>query len=135
MDERRRRFEDQNGDIKIDAVGCVYRSIIQELEAAGRLNMDRSGSYKARSRLEYRKWMKQIIKIDPIRILIDEYDLKPHVIRVKHNGNSYRMVKIILITKAKDEGFVGGLSTLAFETERLREERKVARYREITGAK
>ena len=75
--------------------------------------------------------MKQFIKIEPIRQLIEEYDLTTHVIRVKHMGESYRLVKIILIAKAKDEGFIGGLSTLAYEDERLREERKVARYRGI----
>ena len=131
LDERRRRFEDQNGDTKIDAVGCVYRSIMLELEAAGRLNLNRVSSYKARSKIEVRRWMKQIIKIEPIRRIIEEFDLTTHVLRVKHMGENYRTVKIILIDKAKDEGFIGGLNYFAYEIERLREERKVAKFRSV----
>ena len=130
MDERRRRFEDQNGDTKIDAVGCVYRSITRELEAAGRFNVNRQGTYKPTTKPELRRWMRQFMKIEPIRNIIEEYDLTTHAIRINHMGQSYRRVKITLIAKAKDEGYFGGLSVFAYETERLREERKVAKFRE-----
>ena len=123
---------DANSDQRTDAIGNIYRCIYDELEADNRLDEgNRHGEYKSESVQELLKWWKKIGVVKPISNMLDKYDLIPNEIRIQNYDRRIQVVKIILAAKTKDEGYYGGMEVLEYETERIREERKVSKMREM----
>ena len=123
---------DANSNQRTDAIGNIYRIVHSELEADNRLDESNfHGEYKSESVQELLKWWKKIGLVKPISNMLEKYDLIPNEIRIKNYDKRIQIVKIILSAKTRDEGFFGGLEVLNYETERIREERKVRKMREM----
>ena len=123
---------DANSNQRTDAIGNIYRIVHSELVADNRLDEGNlHGEYKSESVQELLKWWKKIETVKPFSNMLEKYDLIPNEIRIKNYDKKIQIVKVILMAKTRDEGYFGGLEVLSYETERIREERKVKKIREM----
>ena len=123
---------DVNSNQRTDAIGNIYRRVHNELEVENRLDEGNyHGEYKSESEQELLKWWKKIGNVKPISNMLEKYGLILNEIKIKNYARKIHEVKIILAAETRDEGYYGGIDVLSYETERIREERKIEKMRKM----
>ena len=124
----------ENGNIveKKNAAGTIIRKLIEVIEAEGRIIDINAANYaKTKNKEEVQRWCDAVKTGSNICGWISHrYNVgvtKMSLLLVRN----FRRLEITLKTFKGDEGFEGGLETLWYESERIREEKNVQRMRKI----
>ena len=130
--EWQRELEGQDRNETVNAVGVMYKKIKREIMADDRAIVGAiDADYKARSKEELNRWVKKMGIIKPIVKLLNRFDLTVHEIEIRNYGREVKIVKMVLAVKTKDDGYFGGWDVLNYEHERLKEEWRVQKAREV----
>ena len=130
--EWQRELEGQDRNETVNAVGVMYKKIKREIMADDRAIVGAiDADYKARSKEELNRWVKKMGIIKPIVKLLNRFDLTVHEIKIRNYGREVKIVKMVLAVKTKDDGYFGGWDVLNYEHERLKEEWRVQKAREV----
>ena len=77
-----------------------------------------------RNNEDLREWLKQFGSIKIFHEFGKQYDFAIEKIQIQYD-QIFHKVKLVFKTKNNDEGYFGGCTTLRYENERIREERKI----------
>ena len=115
----------------VNGASILSNRIKQYLREAGKIEGnegEEAYSVTAITREEKREWMKSFGDIKLFHDFIKYYDLSVYGIHA-NSTRGLNVVKLDLHVKDRDEGYCGGLSTIGYEIERIREEKKIRRMR------
>ena len=122
----------ENGNIieKKNAASTIIRKLVEMLESEGRVMQDDSAKYaKTSTKEETKKWCNIVKKGSNICGMISHrYNIgvmKMGLLIVRN----FRRLTITMKTFKEDEGFEGGMETIWYESERIREEKKVQKLK------
>ena len=95
------------------------------LRRSGRIELGETrATVRTNGKADTREWLKQFGSVRLFHDISKQYDFAVKEVELSFD-QVYHGVKITLQTKTNDEGFFGGRTTLRYETERIREERKI----------
>ena len=124
MGEMNRDVERANSHYRANGSAAIFRRIKAHLRNTGQLELGvRNFEIRTRNKRDTREWAAHFGSIKIFHNLSRKYDLAIKEIVLATSGEFHR-VKVVFQTKDTDEGYFGGKDTLAFEDERIREERK-----------
>ena len=126
-----RDIERANPHYRVNASAALFKRLRNYLEETGRIEIGQlRANVGSRNSTETREWIKQFGSIRTFHDFCKQYDLSVKEIRLAFD-QVYHKVKIVFKTKNCDEGFYGGGTTLRYEVERIREERKIEMQRKL----
>ena len=130
-DENNRSIERANPDFKVNGAMMLYNRVRGYNRIMGRIELGAvTFEVQTRNTDEKKKWLREFgPHFRMFRDFMIQFDLSISVMKVRGHQN-YFQLKIVLMMKQKDEGFVGGWCHIQFENERLREERRVKKLKE-----
>ena len=114
---------------KANAAGKMYMRVKRHLIENDRVNLAvEHGMIQAQGAKENKQWIEAMGSIKFIPWVMNGYDLGIHQMKIIYS-NPVKILKVTLHVKCRDEGFEGGQINLEYENERMREEIKIANFR------
>lgn len=119
-----------NRGLLTNGASILYNRVREHLRETGRIEGGRRERFSitAVNKAEKREWMKSFGDVKVFHDFIKFYDLTVYGLHAS-SEDGYHVLKLDLHVKERDEGYYGGMGTIEYETERMREEEKVKRAR------
>lgn len=125
VSDMNRDVERANNHHKANGSAALFKRLKSYLRRNGRIEL---GEVRAevvtRNKNDTSEWLKQFGSIRIFHDIFKHYDFQVKQIQLNFD-RSYHRVKITVQTKYRDEGYYGGRTTIQYEIERIREERKI----------
>ena len=125
LNDMNRDVERANQHYRANGSAAIFKRVKAHLRRTGRIELGAVRStVRTNGKEDTKEWLKQFGSIRIFHDISKQYDFAVKEVELSFD-QVYHGVKITFQTKNTDEGFFGGRTTLRYETERIREERKI----------
>ena len=125
LNDMNRDVERANQHYRANGSAAIFKRLKAYLRRSGRIELGAvRTTVRTKGKADTREWLKQLGSVRLFHDISKQYDFAVKEVELSFD-QVYHGVKITLQTKTNDEGFFGGRTTLRYETERIREERKI----------